>query len=143
MEVMVEKVANRRLWAVCSVLLFALGLLGCTTNITPPSGPVGTEVCFSPAPFTWFGTDGGMEYELFLCPWHVTLTLHRDGSYLHYIPTDGQCFNIPASTEYPTPSVVSAGDEFTVEVYGAMGFACEPWFQGSLLSLYGHFVVTE
>jgi len=123
-----ENVAIRRLWAVCSMLLFAVGLVGCTTNITPPSGPVGTEVCFDPAPFTF------VDYQtLQLCPWIVLFELPDEPSFNPYpIFPDDKCFTIPS--DYPV-------GEYTVAVAGQMGLGCDltMWVYGA----HGIFTVTE
>ena len=129
MEVMVEKVAVRQLWTVCSVLLFAVGLVGCTTNITPPSGPVGTEVCFNPAPFTWIEYETGQ-----LCPWKVWFDLPDEPSFMPSpISTDNKCFTIPS--DYPV-------GEYAVTVAGQMGLGCDIHFVWPL-DVYGIFTVTE
>jgi hypothetical protein len=123
-----EKATIRRLWAVCSILLFAVGLVGCTTNITPPSGPVGTEVCFDPAPFTF------VAYQTYqLCPWTVLFRFPDEPSFLpDPIPTDDQCFTLPY--DYPV-------GEYTVAVAGRMGLNCDLilWSSGA----QGIFTVTE
>jgi hypothetical protein len=129
MEVMMEKVPVRRLWTVCSILLFAVGLVGCTTNITPPSGPVGTEVCFNPAPFTFIDYQTGQ-----LCPWILWFRLPDEPSFRPYpIYTDNKCFTIPS--DYPF-------GEYTVTVAGQMGLGCDIHFAGQF-PLYGSFTVTE
>ena len=124
-----EKVAVRRLWTVCSILLFAVGLVGCTTNITPPSGPVGTEVCFDPAPFTFIDPTPPGE----LCPWIVSFDLPDEPSFRPYpIYTDNTCFTIPS--DYPV-------GEYNVAVAGQMGLGCDItlWVYGA----DGIFTVTE
>jgi hypothetical protein len=126
---MVEKIAIRRLWTVCSILLFAVGLIGCTTNFTPPSGPVGTEVCFDPAPFTFVDYTSGQ-----LCPWIVLFEIPDEPSFNPYpIFPDDKCFTIPS--DYPV-------GEYTVAVAGQMGLNCDItlwWPYGA----HGIFTVTE
>ena len=126
-----KSIGSRKSRAFCS-LLFVVGLVGCTTNITPPSGPAGTEVCFDPAPIRWPGWVP--ELGDILCEWGVRLRL--DDNFTLIIHTDDKCFNIP--------SWYSIGDEITIHVFSGLGFACElntegvPW-----LTLYGSFLVTE
>ena len=107
--------------------LFVVGLVGCTTNITPPSGPIGTEVCFDPAPFRFIDATGSE-----LCGWSVWMEA-ADTSLLEVGTTDDKCFNIPATC--------SAGLEYTVMVAGKWGPGCAKYFPDS--RLYGSFVVTE
>ena len=124
-----ERVAIRRLWAVCSILLFAVGLVGCTTNITPPSGPVGTEVCFDPAPFTFVD-----DVERTPCPWHVWMETPDGESFIEVGETYDKCFDIPAEC--------LVGREYTVTVAGKWSIGCSLYFPYPA-AFYGSFVVTE
>lgn len=113
------------------LVVFAAGLIGCTTNITPPSGPVGTEVCFDPAPFTSIDQLSGA-----LCPWDVVLWPDDDLHALPKIYSDDKCFNIP--------SACLVGHEYTIQVSGRWGLGCDVSFQpAQWLSVWGSFVVTE
>ncbi len=115
-------------------LLLVMVLAGCTTNITPPSGPAGTEVCFDPAPprSQWVGG---------ACGWYIDLKLDEATVSTDY--TYEQCFTIP--------SQLSPGDELLVEVTGDWSgawFGCEEYKYEvpGLLPLYeyfGAFLVTE
>ena len=115
-------------------ILILLGLAGCTTDVSPPSGPVETEVCFHPAPPTSWDSGG-------TCGWFIELQL--DETTLSYDYTYDRCFTIP--------SRFSPGDEILVEVTGDWsqpGFKCELYKLEvpSLLYLYqyhGTFLVTE
>jgi hypothetical protein len=122
-------------WLFLSILIVA-GLTGCTTNISPPSGPSETRVCFNPAPPTGFGG------QLDRCGWFVEL--QRDGERRWSRYTENQCFTIPSLTFFP-------GEEISVEVtgdWGQTGFKCG--FQKVelpellfLYQYYGTFLVTE
>ena len=127
---------GRRLWAFCSIVLIA-ALIGCTTNITPSSGPVGTEICFDPAPIRGDGYVGG---ELITCGWWVYFL---SGDTLGSTYTYENCVDIP--TQF------SPGDEISITINGDWGggLKCEwidyytdiPWVPG--YKLFGSFVVTE
>lgn len=119
---------GRGLWTFFSIVLVA-GVVGCTTNLTPPSGPPGKEVCFDPAPFTWFGAEGEF------CGWRVALWYDATTSYPGPIFADGNCFTIPTSC--------SVGDEFLVQVSGATFMGCISFQPLWYLSAFGHFTVTE
>lgn len=129
-----DTLTTRRSWALGSVFLFAVGLVACTTNITPASGPAGTEVCFEPAPprYVDFGT---------ACGWYIDLKLGETTKSTDY--TYNQCFTIP--------SQFSPDDELLVVVTGDWSgswFGCEEYRYEvpGLLDLYqyhGTFLVTE
>ena len=121
----------RQAWEVF-LPFFVVALIGCTTNITPPSGPTGTEVCFDPAPIRLPGWDS--ELGDILCDWGVRLRSGDNSAPI--IHTDDMCFNIP--------SAYSVGDEITIHVFSGLGFACELNTEGVQgLSLYGSFIVSD
>ena len=121
-------------WLFLWILIMA-GLAGCTTDISPPSGPVETEVCFDPAPPTGFNDF------LRSCGWFIELQL--DGTTQSWDYTYDQCFTIP--------STFSPGDDIFVEVTGDWG---STWIKCGfdkleipgllyLYQYYGTFLVTE
>lgn len=126
---------SRKSRALCS-LLTAIALVGCTTNITPPSGPVDTEVCFDPAPIT--GTQDNPVGEPLPCGWWVYF---HSGDTVVADYTFETCVDIPPE--------FSPGDEIFIRINGDWGgikcaydwFASVPWVPG--FTLFGDFVVTD
>lgn len=124
------------------VLFVLAGILGCSpepTNINPPSGPVETQVCFSPTPPQFTGVTGET------CGWYVNLTLD-ERTYPHFY-TYENCFDLP----YEDIDFF-AGDVVTVEVRpdwhaGLAAYWCDAAFPlpplDSLGIMYGTFTVTE
>ena len=131
----IEAAGSKRMFF---LILIVAGLIGCTTNIPPPSGPSETEVCFDPAPPTGFGGGGLFDR----CGWFIELQVDGDTRWSRY--TENQCFTIPSLTFFPE-------EEISVEVtgdWGQIGFKCG--FQKvelpellSLYQYYGTFLVTE
>jgi hypothetical protein len=132
---------NPRITTMLCVLwvLSAPGLVGCgkTMHIAPLSGPVGTNVCFNPAPPT------GFDSTLERCGWFIEL--QKDGTTQWAEYTVDQCFTMPSNIGF------LPGDEIFVEVtgdWGQIGFECG--FQKvevpellSLYQYYGTFLLTE
>ncbi len=124
------------------VLAVLTGLAGCSpklTNIDPPSGPVETQVCFSPTPPQFTGVTGET------CGWYVDLTLD-DITYAHFYIYEN-CFDLPYEGIDFFP-----GDVVTIEVRpdwlaGLTAYWCDAFFPGppldSLGIMYGTFTVTE
>jgi hypothetical protein len=133
-----EKVAIRRLWAVFSVVLIAT-LVGCTTNVTPPSGPVGTEICFAPMPTTKYQEGSGDT--IIDCGWWVDF---QSGLKVVRTYTYEECL--------PVPEDFSPGKELRVAVTGDTGeggLKCQ-WIDYYQLlpgvpgwKLHGYFLVTD
>ncbi len=129
-----ESCRGSRAWL---VLLSIALCMGCTTNLTPPSGPVGTEVCFDPAPINGWAFGAGDEH--IPCGWWVYFDSGDvQGSAYTYEP----CVEIP---EYFAP-----GDEISIRINGDEGgikcswvdvFQRIPWVPG--YTLFGSFSVTE
>ena len=127
----------RRSW-ILGLILFAAGSVSCTTDITPPSGSVETEICFDPTPITLYKTDG---YEIYDCGWWVVFRSNDDVVNTY---SRESCVNIPAEF-FP-------GDELLITITGDTGygfFKCQwidffelvPGFPGWKLT--GSFIVTE
>ena len=123
------------------LILIVGGFIGCTTNITPPSGPVGTEVCFDPAPITLFQLGGD---EIYPCGWFVDFESEDDAICGYTYET---CIQIPSDPPYFSP-----GEEILITITGDTGyglFKCgfidffddTDWVPG--FKLYGSFLVTE
>ncbi len=128
-----------------SLLLAVLlaGICGCSpepTEIDPPSGPVGTQVCFNPTPPRFVGVTGET------CGWYVVLTSHSgyDTAFDRFY-TYENCFELPSGEFF-------AGDVVTVEVHpdwyaGLAAYWCDAAFPQPPLDglgvLYGTFLVTE
>jgi hypothetical protein len=133
---MMKSISRRKLMAFCW-LLFVIGLLGCTTNITPPSGPAGTEVCFDPAPIA--GTQFNPGGDPLPCGWWV---------YFQSGDTSGSTYTWESCVDIPEHFV--PGDEIFIRINGDDGgikchwvdeFQLFPWVPG--YTLFGSFVVTE
>jgi hypothetical protein len=129
---------GRRLLAFSSMVLIVT-LVGCTTNVTPPSGPVGTEVCFDPMPTTAYQDGGG--HPVIDCGWWVDF---QSGLEAVHIYTYEECL--------PVPEVFSPGEDLRIAVTGdtAQGnFKCDWIDYFELLpgvpgwKLHGYFLVTD
>ena len=127
-----------RLW-ILGLILFAAGSVSCTTNVTPPSGPVGTEICFDPMPNTAYQSGGGDTVTD--CGWWVDF---QSGLKAVRTYTREECL--------PVPEDFSPGEDLRVAVTGdtAQGnFKCEWIDYYELLpgvpgwKLHGYFLVTE
>ena len=125
------------------LLVLCLGICGCSpepTNIDPPSGPAGTQVCFNPTPPRFVGVTGGT------CGWYVVLASHSGyDTAFHRFYAYENCFEM-------TPDEFSAGDVVTVEVHpdwyaGLFAYWCDAAFPQPPLDrlgvLHGTFIVTE
>ena len=126
-----------RWWAFCAIILIAT-LAGCTTNVTPPSGPAGTEVCFDPAPITFPDLYGEIVGD---CGWWVDFQSSDEHDHTY---TYERCVTIP-------PQFLP-GDLIFMTVTGDTAdgfFKCKfvDFFQDILwvpgFKLFGSFVVTE
>ncbi len=119
-------------------LLLAVGLVGCTVNVTPPSGPVDTELCFDPMPRTLYqrGSSGPIN-----CGWWIDF--ESPGKEVHDYIYDN-CVTLPSD--------FSAGDEVSITITGDTAqdyFKCHwinyfealPWVPE--FKSYGSFQVTE
>ena len=129
----------RRSWTLSSMVLVAT-LVGCTTNVTPPSGPVGTEICFDPMPLTDY--QYGIGDTVIDCGWWVDF---QSGLKVVRTYTWEECL--------PVPEDFSPGEELRVAVTGDTAqfshFKCQWIDYYELLpgvpgwKLHGYFLVTD
>lgn len=129
----------RRLLSFCSIVLIAT-LLGCTTNVTPPSGPVGTEICFDPMPSTSYQYGSGDT--IIDCGWWVDF---QSGSTAVRTYSYEECVTVPGD--------FSPGEDLRVAVTGDLAegahFKCQWIDYYELLpgvpgwKLHGYFLVTD
>jgi hypothetical protein len=133
---------TRRWWAFYSILV-AAALVGCETTVIPPSGPVGTEICFDPMPNTAY--QPGYPGEVIDCGWWVEFRGDLQAGFKTVSTyTWEECL--------PVPDDFLPGDQLRVTVTGDTGygyFKCQwidyfQFFPGvPRWKLTGYFLVTE
>jgi hypothetical protein len=113
-----------------------VGLSGCSsgpTSINPPSGPVGMEVCFDPAPAQFVSPLGGET-----CGWYVVVGMAwaNPPSYHPVGYVYENCFEIPSTLNlrealYPYEPVtheVAPGDVLKIRVEADLGVMLYGWW---------------
>ncbi len=124
------KKRDRRTFLALAWILLVVCAVGCKTNVTPPAGPVCTEVCFEPVFFS--DCDCSQSVDLYLDDPPTQSVFHEW--------TDTQCMRIPA--------FLSPGDQLTIRVAGDLACLGLGWGECgfaylSETSVFGRFRVTE